>query len=88
MLIDDVRAVYERHNKRSAIFEANEGEEEELSAVRYFPDLPIQEFPWNAVLLTAQQSKQLPRGEDMRKRAKCFPPKLRAEMMAAQMKNI
>lgn len=85
-----VRDVYKRYRERSALdADAAEAaaEAEELCAVRFFPDMPLHTYPWNTVLLTLHESKQIPRGEDLRKRAKFFPKKLQAEMMEAQIKK-
>ncbi len=50
-----------------------------LCVVRFYPDLPVSEYPWNAVLLTAAEARCLPRAPVSR-RLTAFPAALQREM--------
>jgi hypothetical protein len=54
--------------------------EESMCIVRYFVDLPLHEHPWNGVLVTSQQARQLARSDE--KRGAVFPEHFQAEMKA------
>ena len=82
---------YERKHKASHPYPSRESVEallrrynivaepdSELCAVRYFDNLPISECPWNAVVMSTQDARTLPRNTEARLAS--FPPQLQQEM--------
>jgi hypothetical protein len=52
-----VECILRQFGGRSALSHASSN----LCIVRYFPDLPLSVYPWNAVLVTAPEARALPR---------------------------
>lgn len=59
---DEVQAIVQKCGGKSVLGEG----EGELCIVRMDPDLPLHENPWNAALVTSQQSRHLPRIREKR----------------------
>lgn len=72
--MDSIQQIYQRYHGRSALSSSSSN----LCIVRFYSDLPIGEHPWNAVLVTSQEARQLPRSPC--KRAAAFPHALQQAM--------
>jgi hypothetical protein len=71
-----IKSIVDRYHAKSAI----DGtiQEENLCVVRFYSDLPLSQYPWNAVLITTTQARHLPKTPGKRELA--FPGDLQMEM--------
>jgi hypothetical protein len=71
-----VNTILQRYHGQSVI--PHNDDSNTLCVVRYYPHLPLLQYPWNAVLLTSYQARKLPRKRE--ERARYFPVGLQREM--------
>jgi hypothetical protein len=77
-----IKSIVNRYNGKSAI----DGVDENLCVVRFYADLPLSIYPWNAVLVTTSQARHLPK--TVIKRELAFPYDLQREMQQCMNKII
>lgn len=73
--LNTVRDIITRYDGCSAL----SGKDGDLTIVRYFLSLSLDAYPWNAVIVTTQEARRLPKNQD--RRQLMFPVDVQERML-------
>ena len=72
-----IQSVLNQYHGKSVL----SGTQDCLSIVRYYNDLPLHQYPWNAILVTTKEAKKLGKQGENEGKYSQFPPSIQSQML-------